>query len=346
MKKLLFIVPLFFLCLSLKAQQDFTFRNVVITGKIVVAGGKASYKTFIGRVTGDSLVMVPFKYLDSLVNAIPVDSIKIKHTGPGTYNAFNIFWTNARDTLFGKQLVIDYGLLGSTTADSSNHIKVDTATLHSWINSLGLSGGSYIVSNNLRLSGNNISDKDTIVTKKTFNISPVVNAMAIGTGTYKILVHPSDSTVAQVPISTILGNPAADPVIVPTRSANDNSTNAANTIYVDNTASLITTNITAVSFAGSVLNRAALNVVTLDPASVAGTGNNITTPASPKDGDRIIVIAGGQIAAGSPVNNGFTIVANTGQSIYGITFPIVLNGADSFCLYYDLLNTKWKRIKL
>jgi hypothetical protein len=84
--------------------------------------------------------------------------------------------------------------------------------------------------------------------------------------------------------------------------------------------------------------------IDIDPATLLAS-YTLTMPASPADGQRILIRTGRQIAAGSVVVTSFIISANSGQSLYQAITPTSLSGGDVLEYEYESSTTTWTRIK-
>jgi hypothetical protein len=72
------------------------------------------------------------------------------------------------------------------------------------------------------------------------------------------------------------------------------------------------------------------------------TAQTLTTPASPTDGQEILISFGGHLTANAAaVVNTFTLTANSGQTIIGQTVYYSLGTNDKIRLKYNLSNTSW-----
>jgi len=166
----------------------------------------------------------------------------------------------------------------------------------------------------------------------------------VGSVSDYIISKGSDSLFHKLTIAALFANPSfTGTVTVPTPARYDNSTKAASTAYVDVYIAPVFYNVSAVGAFGT-MSAGARNYITIDPASAIGA-TSVTTQASPNSGDKIIITAGGTIAIGASVCTAFTLTANSGQSIYGVTFPIALSGGDALELVWDATASKWRRLK-
>jgi hypothetical protein len=84
--------------------------------------------------------------------------------------------------------------------------------------------------------------------------------------------------------------------------------------------------------------------IDIDPATLIAS-YTLTMPASPADGQRLLIRTGRQIAAGSVVVTSFTISPNSGQSIYQAITPTSLSGGDILEYEYESSTTTWTRIR-
>lgn len=110
----------------------------------------------------------------------------------------------------------------------------------------------------------------------------------------------------------------------------------SNTIAISSTTSVTTGSAATV---GNNVYR-----IDFDPASVIAS-YTLTLPASPVDGQRVMIRAGRQIAAGQAVVTAFTVSANAGQSLYTSITPTTLLGGDIMEFEYESSTTTWTRIK-
>ncbi len=153
----------------------------------------------------------------------------------------------------------------------------------------------------------------------------------------------------QSDLNTALGlkAPLASPALTgtptaPTAAVFTANTQIATTAFVDRLSGYTFLNLTSAGNYG-VLAQVRYTYVVLDPAAAIGA-TSVTTPTSPNSGDIIIITAGGQIASGASVCTAFTLTANSGQSIYGATFPVALLGSDGLQFVWDG-TSKWRRLK-
>jgi len=149
-----------------------------------------------------------------------------------------------------------------------------------------------------------------------------------------------DALALKAPLASpaLTGTPTA-----PTAALYTNTTQIATTAHVYAVAGFSFTTITAAGSAGT-MSQVHENITVVDPASALGA-TSITTPASPVAGDIITITAGGTIASGASVCTAFTLTPNSGQTIYGITFPTALVGADGLKFIYDSNTSMWRRLK-
>lgn len=108
------------------------------------------------------------------------DTAKVINIGTGLRQLYS-----GHDTLFSKSILADNGLTGSTDSDSTNHIVL---------------GGMLTQNTTLTLGSNNL-----IFTGTSTGLFKL-NGIKPGISTYTLLVHNSDSSIAQIPITTLFTN--------------------------------------------------------------------------------------------------------------------------------------------
>lgn len=139
--------------------------------------------------------------------------------------------------------------------------------------------------------------------------------------------------------------PLASPIFTgiptaPTAGLLSNSAQLANTIYVDRAAGTLTNVVN--STGTTTLAQFKTNIIELNPSSLLASAT-INFPASPNEGDVVILNAGGTIAAGSNVVTTLTLSGN-GHTIYGSAFPTTPQGGDTG-LWIFHANVGWFRQK-
>lgn len=314
------------------ASADGIMLNALATGaQLSLLASDAAGSVSIGAGGVDAahrriLVNTTGIHLPAIVSGINADSNLVVHNG--YIEKVKSGWVDTTGTAFTTYVANHAGAGGS---DST--LRIDTTT----IDGVGLArhpgvGGA----------------KDTLYVK---NDSAAVHAATLAMKVGSMAAPNATSTANGADITggvLTLHYGGANPGIMKLYSVTGSNTDGTMSqqaigTYVEKAAGFYFYNITAAGAVGAIL-QAKNAYVTVDPASAIGT-TSITTPASPNGGDMITVLFGGQIAAGSPVCSGFTITANSGQSIYGFTFPMVTVGNDALVLIYDITATKWRRIK-
>lgn len=85
-----------------------------------------------------------------------------------------------------------------------------------------------------------------------------------------------------------------------------------------------------------------VGVVFVDPAAIMTTGQ-IILPPNPYDGQRVRIVPGGTILAGTVVTL-LTVLGNAGQGIMGANTGIFTCGS-SMVFMYRTSNAKWYRLQ-
>lgn len=80
----------------------------------------------------------------------------------------------------------------------------------------------------------------------------------------------------------------------------------------------------------------------LNPSSITAS-LTVTMPATPYDGEKIEMSAGGTITSGVVITS-LTIAANTGQTLLQSTIPTQIRAGESVSYRYKSSNTTWYRI--